>query len=541
VKSKFIFITGGVASSLGKGIAASSIGAILEARGLRITVVKMDPYINVDPGTMNPLEHGEVFVTNDGAETDLDLGHYERFTHAELTADNNFTTGQIYFSVIQKERRGDYLGKTVQVIPHITNEIKERILRNARDVDVVIVEVGGTTGDIEGLPFLEAIRQLKYDLGPENTLYIHLTLIPVIRTAGEIKTKPTQHSVKELLSIGIQPDILLCRTEQALSADVKKKISLFCNVGPESVISAIDVANIYEVPLNFHLEGLDKRIVERLNIWTRQPDLAAWENIQKRIAAPQGEVRLGMIGKYMALKESYKSLNEAITHGGLAHQTKVTIVPIASDDVESKPEILKEAQVDAMIVPGGFGERGTEGKIKAIQYAREHKIPFLGICLGMQLATVEYARHVAGLTRAHSQEFDENPDQAVIHYMEGQTKTGDKGGTMRLGAYPCRLMKGSRAEKLYALGEIQERHRHRLEFNNHYREALEAKGLKITGTSPDNRLVEVVELEDHPFFVGVQYHPEFISKPTRPHPLFAGLIEAAIDFKKRKSREFPTG
>jgi len=534
MKSKFIFITGGVASSLGKGIAASSIGGILEARGLKITVVKMDPYINIDPGTMNPFEHGEVFVTQDGSETDLDLGHYERFTHAILTSDNNFTTGKVYNSVIQKERRGDYLGKTVQVIPHITNEIKERILRNAKDVDVVIVEVGGTTGDIEGLPFLEAIRQLKYDLGFQNTLFIHLTLVPVIRTAGEIKTKPTQHSVKELLSIGIQPDILLCRCEQDLSAEVKKKIALFCNLTHDCVISAIDVSNIYEVPLNFHKEGLDDRIVERLNIWTRQPDLSVWENIQSRMKNPKWKLTLGLVGKYLALKESYKSLNEAISHAGLANDCKVEVRSISPEDLEKSPEEVEKAfqGVDAIIVPGGFGERGTEGKMIAIRYVREKKIPFLGICLGMQLASIEFARNVAQISKAHSQEFDPEPKDAIVHFMSGQDEKIHKGGTMRLGAYPCVLKKGSISQRLYEQTEISERHRHRLEFNNEYRGVLESKGFQFAGTSPDGNLVEVIELKDHPFFVGVQYHPEFLSKPSRPHPLFKGLVAAGLAAKK---------
>ncbi len=530
MKSKFIFVTGGVASSLGKGISASSIGAILEARGLKITIVKMDPYINVDPGTMNPLEHGEVFVTHDGAETDLDLGHYERFTSVTLTQDNNFTTGRVYHSVITKERRGDYLGGTVQVIPHITNEIKERVLKNAKDVDVVIVEVGGTTGDIEGLPFLEAIRQLKNDLGSQNTLYVHLTLIPYIPTAGEIKTKPTQHSVKELLSIGIQPDILICRTSKDLSKDVKKKISLFCNVSENCVITAIDVGNIYEVPLNFHREGLDERIIEKLNIWTRQPDLKPWEDIAEKLVSIKRKMVLGMVGKYMTLKESYKSLNEAIGHAGLANDCKVEIRYIDPEEL-SKPETDVAAAFDgihAVIVPGGFGERGTEGKMVAIRYARENKIPFFGICLGMQLASIEYARNVVGIKNAHSQEFNESPDGAIIHYMSGQSSAGDKGGTMRLGAYPCRLKEGSLAAKLYGKSEISERHRHRLEFNNAYREKLESKGFQIVGDSPDGSLVEVIELGNHPFFVGVQFHPEFLSKPFTSHPLFKGLVAAAL-------------
>ncbi len=529
VKSKFIFVTGGVASSLGKGIAASSIGAILEARGLKITIVKMDPYINVDPGTMNPFEHGEVFVLNDGAETDLDLGHYERFTNATLTQDNNFTTGRVYHSVITKERRGDYLGATVQVIPHITNEIKERILKNAKDVDVVIVEVGGTTGDIEGLPFLEAIRQLKTDLGPQNTLYIHLTLIPVIRTAGEIKTKPTQHSVKELLSIGIQPDILLCRTERELSKEVKRKIALFCNVAENAVIAALDVSNIYEVPLNFHAEGLDERIIERLNIWTRQPDLKPWKDLVEGMKAPKHKVVLGMVGKYLKLRESYKSLNEAISHGGISNDTKVEIKYIDPEELTTSAQLdVVFEGVNAIIVPGGFGERGTEGKMVAVRYAREKKVPYLGICLGMQLASIEFARNICGISDATSQEFQVESKSAIIHYMEGQSLHMEKGGTMRLGAYPCVVKAGSRAADIYGSREISERHRHRLEFNNAFREPLERKGLQIVGTSPDNKLVEIVELKDHPFFIGVQFHPEMLSKPMKPHPLFSGLIAAAL-------------
>lgn len=530
MKSKFIFITGGVASSLGKGIAASSIGAILEARGLKITIVKMDPYINVDPGTMNPLEHGEVFVTQDGAETDLDLGHYERFTNAVLTQDNNFTTGRVYYSVISKERRGDYLGGTVQVIPHITNEIKERILRAAKDVDVVIVEVGGTTGDIEGLPFLEAIRQLKTDLGPQNTLYIHLTLVPYIGTAGELKTKPTQHSVKELLSIGIQPDLLICRTGKTLSKEVKRKIALFCNVADNCVIEAIDVSSIYEVPLNFHNEGLDDRIIERLNIWTRQPDLQAWRDLTERLKSISKSVKLGLVGKYVSLKESYKSLNEAIAHAGLANQVRVDIKFIDPEELEKSPSAIEKelGDLDCLIVPGGFGSRGTEGKILAIQYAREKKLPFLGICLGMQLASIEFARHVCGIKDAQSQEFQKDTKSPIIHYMHGQNEDVQKGGTMRLGGYPCKLEASSLSNKLYGQSEISERHRHRLEFNNAYREILQSKGLKIVGTSPNGQLVEVVELKEHPFFIGVQFHPEFLSKPMKPHPLFKGLIEAAL-------------
>lgn len=530
VKTKFIFVTGGVASSLGKGIAASSIGAILEARGLRVNMVKMDPYINVDPGTMNPLEHGEVFVTNDGAETDLDLGHYERFTNANLTKNNNFTTGRVYNEVITKERRGDYLGATVQVIPHITNEIKDRVLRNAQDCDVVIVEVGGTTGDIEGLPFLEAIRQLKTDLGAQNTLFVHLTLIPHIRMAGELKTKPTQHSVKELLSIGIQPDVLICRTEKELSKDLKRKIALFCNVTENCVITALDVSNVYQIPINFHHEGLDEQIIQRLNIWTRQPDLKPWDDLVSRMSGLKHKVVVGMVGKYLSLKESYKSLNEAIAHAGCANESKVEIRYIDPEEIVKLDANLDETfkGVQCLIVPGGFGERGTEGKMVAIRYAREHRMPFLGICLGMQLASIEFARNICGLKDAQSQEFHPETKNPIIHYMHGQSAGIEKGGTMRLGAYPCKLHPESISAKLYAKAEISERHRHRLEFNNSYREQLEKKGLKITGTSPDGHLVEIVELKDHPFFVGVQFHPEFLSKPMTSHPLFKGLIAAAL-------------
>lgn len=530
LKTKFLFITGGVVSSLGKGVAASSIGAILEARGLKISMVKMDPYINVDPGTMNPLEHGEVFVTDDGAETDLDLGHYERFTNAVLSSSNNFTTGKVYDSVISKERSGEYLGGTVQVIPHITNEIKQRILDNAKGNDVVITEVGGTIGDIESLPFLEAIRQLRTDLGVTNTMFIHLTLVPYIRSAGEIKTKPTQHSVKELLGIGIQPDVLLCRTEKALDPEVKRKIALFCNVAKDCVISAEDVDTVYKVPQAFHEEGLDDRIVERLNVWTRQPDLKHWIRLCDRLETATKKVCIGMVGKYMSLKESYKSLNEAVIHGAIENHAKVEVRYIDPEELEKNPKNLEKLfeGIQGVIVPGGFGMRASEGKMMAIGYAREKKIPYLGICLGMQLACIEFARHRCGIKKAHSQEFEQDSNEAIIHYMEGQSSEVEKGGTMRLGAYPCVLKKGSRSQTIYSTTEISERHRHRLEFNNAYREPLEAKGLKITGTSPDNRLVEIVELEDHPFFVGVQFHPEFKSKPFRPHPLFIAFIEACL-------------
>lgn len=530
MKSKFIFVTGGVVSSLGKGVSSSSIAALLEARGLKVNLVKMDPYINVDPGTMNPLEHGEVFVTHDGAETDMDLGHYERFTNARLSRSNNFTTGQVYDAVIEKERRGDYLGTTVQVIPHITNEIKERILKNARDADVCLVEVGGTTGDIESLPFLEAIRQLKFDLGRENCLYIHLTLVPYIRSAGELKTKPTQHSVKELLSIGIQPDILLCRTELELGRELRRKIAMFCNITEDCVIEAIDAPHVYQIPLLFYREKLDERIVEKLNIWTKKPELQKWEELNRKLEDSKFEVRLGLVGKYMSLKESYKSLSEAITHGGIANSCKVQIEYLDPENLEklSLKEIEKAFEnIDAVIVPGGFGKRGAEGKMRAVQIAREKKIPFLGICLGMQLACIEFARNVCQLKNAHSQEFDDLADEAIIHYMDGQSEEIRKGGTMRLGAYTCRLQKDSLSYKLYQKEEVEERHRHRLEFNNAYRELLESKGLRVVGLNQELSLVEIVELESHPFFIGTQFHPEFLSKPFEAHPLFKGLIAAA--------------
>ncbi|MEW5949554.1 MAG: CTP synthase [Thermodesulfobacteriota bacterium] len=539
-KAKFIFITGGVLSSLGKGLAAASIGALLESRGLRITIQKLDPYINVDPGTMNPFQHGEVFVTDDGAETDLDLGHYERYTHARLDHNSNYTTGRIYYSVINKERRGEYLGGTVQVIPHITDEIKQSILAVAHDVDVVIVEIGGTVGDIEGLPFLEAIRQFKQDVGKENVLYIHLTYVPYIRAAGEVKTKPTQHSVKELREIGIQPDILLCRTEQFLTGDLKAKIALFCNVEEDAVITAKDVESIYEVPCVFHKEGLDDKIIEKLNIWTRAPRLKDWEDLVYRLKHPEFTVRIAIVGKYVGLKESYKSLNEALVHGGLANRAGVDLVYIRSDEVGEDDLKNSLADVDGILVPGGFGARGIEGKIAAIHYARENKIPFLGICLGMQLAVVEFARNAAGLSGAHSTEFDTETPYPVIYLMKEwydfrtqQVQVRDegsqKGGTMRLGAYPCRLANDSLAFAAYHAGEISERHRHRYEFNNLYRKVLEKTGMRITGLSPDGELVEIIEIPDHPWFLACQFHPEFKSRPMSPHPLFGAFIKAALE------------
>ncbi|RJR40210.1 MAG: CTP synthase [Deltaproteobacteria bacterium] len=543
MKTKIIFITGGVLSSLGKGVAAAAIGALLEARGLRVTFQKLDPYINVDPGTMNPFQHGEVYVTEDGAETDLDLGHYERYTTVTLGQENNFTSGRIYNNVITKERRGDYLGGTVQVIPHITDEIKESILKVAPTVDVAIIEIGGTVGDIESLPFMEAIRQLKGDLGKENVCYIHLTLVPYIKTAGEVKTKPTQHSVKELRSIGIQPDILLCRTEKTLSKDIKAKIALFCNVEPNAVITARDVANIYEIPLLFHEEGLDDRLVEVLNIWTRAPRLEQWEKLAARIRNPKDRVEIGIVGKYVDLRESYKSLHEALVHGGLAHESQVALSYIDSERVEREGAEGLLGHLHGILVPGGFGVRGVEGKIQAIRYAREQKIPYFGICFGMQLAVIEFARHLAAIPNATSEEFDQEAEAPVIYLMREwydyrrdaiihRDRETEKGGTMRLGAYPCVLKEGSAAARAYGTLEIIERHRHRYEFNNDYRERLTNAGLSISGTSPNGELVEIVELKDHPWFLGCQFHPEFKSGPMRPHPLFRDYIGAALAYKK---------
>jgi CTP synthase len=528
--TKYVFVTGGVVSSIGKGLASASVGSLLEARGLRVTHVKLDPYINVDPGTMSPYQHGEVFVTDDGAETDLDLGHYERFTTARMTRQNNFTTGRIYESVISKERRGEYLGATVQVIPHITDEIKARVRDAAEGVDVAIIEIGGTAGDIESLPFLEAIRQMKLEAGWQNALSIHVTLVPFIPTAGELKTKPTQHSVKEMREIGIQPDVLLCRTQMPLSRSVKEKIALFSNVAVEAVIGALDVGCIYEVPLMLHAEGLDELIAERLNIWSRSPDVGAWHRIVSRFKNPsRGSVKIGIVGKYVHLKDSYKSLHEALVHGGLSSDCRVELEYIDSEQVEQQgPEPLL-AGLDAVLVPGGFGDRGTEGKIAAIGYARLNKLPFFGICLGMQLAVVEYARHVAGLESANSSEFDKDTPHAVIDLMPEQRGVRNKGATMRLGAYPCMLAPGSLAAEAYGATEISERHRHRYEVSNDYRDQLAAAGLVLSGMSPDRRLVEMVELRDHPFFMGCQFHPEFKSRPLAPHPLFARFVRAALE------------
>lgn len=526
--SKFIFVTGGVVSSLGKGLASASIGNLLESRGLKITFLKLDPYINVDPGTMNPYQHGEVFVTDDGAETDLDLGHYERYTSLTLTKENNYTTGRIYHSVIMKERRGDYLGGTVQVVPHITDEIKRTILNVADGHDVAIVEIGGTVGDIESLPFLEAIRQMPYDVGRENVLYVHLTLVPYIGAAGELKTKPTQHSVNKLREIGIQPNILLCRTDRYLPPDLKEKIALFCNVEKEAVITAKDVETVYEVPIVFRKEGLDELIVRLLHVDTGPPDLREWDAMVQKIKYPKHEVTIALVGKYIGLKESYKSLAEALVHGGIDHETRANIHWIESEEVERLGTERTLRDADGVLVPGGFGVRGIEGKIATIRYARERGLPFLGLCLGMQCAVIEFARNVAGLAGANSSEFDQQTPHPVIDLMEDQRAISDKGGTMRLGAYCCRLIDGTLAQKAYGVSEVKERHRHRYEFNNAYREILSSHGLVLSGLSPDGRLVEIVELREHPWFIATQFHPEFNSRPHRPHPLFSGFVGAAL-------------
>jgi CTP synthase len=535
LKTKFIFVTGGVLSSLGKGLSAASVGALMESRGLTVSNLKVDPYINVDPGTMSPYQHGEVYVTDDGAETDLDLGHYERFTSQICGKRNNFTTGKVYDAVIRKERRGEYLGRTVQVIPHITNEIKSRILRTPDErTDILIVEVGGTIGDIESLPFIEAIRQLRFDLGPENCLFAHVTLVPYLKTADELKTKPTQHSVKELRSIGIQPDILLCRSERPLPSDIKAKIALFCNVAQECVISAADIDCIYRLPLVFREEGLDELICNKLNIWARHPDLSVWADVVERFTHTDKHCTVGIVGKYVHLIESYKSLNEALVHGGMTRRAKVDIQYISSDALE-EGRLDSLDGVDAILVPGGFGERGTEGKIAAARYARENKIPYLGICLGMQLAVVDFAREVVGLERANSREFDQQTPHPVIDLMEAQKEITMKGGTMRLGAYPCKIKKGTLAARVYGTEEISERHRHRYEVNSAYLEQFAEHGLVASGSSPDGVLPELVELTSHPWFVGCQFHPEYKSRPTHPHPLFVSFVEAAVEQRKRRT------
>ncbi|MEA2085164.1 MAG: CTP synthase [Thermodesulfobacteriota bacterium] len=549
-KTKFIFITGGVLSSLGKGLAAASIGALLESRGLTVTFQKLDPYINVDPGTMNPFQHGEVYVTDDGAETDLDLGHYERYTSVSMAQKHNYTSGRIYYSVITKERAGKYLGGTVQVIPHVTDEIKAAIRQLEGDADVAIIEIGGTIGDIESLPFLEAIRQFKYDAGPQNSIIIHVTLVPYIKTAGEVKTKPTQHSVKEMRAIGLQPDILLCRTGTLLSDDIKAKISLFCNVPPEAVITARDVKSIYEVPLLFHEEGLDAEILELLNIWTGAPRLEPWYELVHKIKGPARRVVIGIIGKYVELTESYKSLHEALVHAGIANDAKLEFRYVNAEEIEKKGADGLLEGCSGILVPGGFGKRGVEGKIRAITYARERKVPFFGICLGMQLAVIEFARNVAGLDKADSEEFDKNAEQPVIYLMREwydyrtrelqiRDEKSEKGGSMRLGAYPCVIQESTFAEAAYGVKNVFERHRHRFEFNLKFRDQLVNSGLIISGVSPpekdvppDLELVEIIELADHPWFLGCQFHPEFKSGPMKPHPIFKDFIQASLKFSE---------
>jgi len=535
---KFIFVTGGVVSSLGKGLAASSIGALLESRGLRVTLQKYDPYLNVDPGTMSPYQHGEVYVTDDGAETDLDLGHYERFTHARLTRDHNWTAGRVYESIITKERRGDYLGKTVQVVPHVTNEIKAAVRKVADGVDVVIAEIGGTVGDIESLPFLEAIRQMRLELGPENTLFVHVTLVPFIETTHELKTKPTQHSVKELREIGIQPDILLCRTAHPLTHDIKAKIALFCSVPEEAVITARDVESIYEVPLMLAEEALDEQILRRLRLPSTPADLGSWRDLVFRIQNPADTVTIGVVGKYVELHDSYKSLGEALIHGGLAHNLRTEIAWIESEGLEGEehPAAAGLEGLDGILVPGGFGKRGIPGMLEAIRHARENKIPFFGICLGMQCAVIEFARNVCGLAEADSTEFNPSTPHRVIYKLRELLGVEELGGTMRLGAWTCKLQPESFAARAYGQTEISERHRHRYEFNREYEETLTAHGLRLTGATPDGTYVEIVEIPDHPWFLGCQFHPEFKSKPFDPHPLFKAFVGASHAHRKRHRR-----
>ncbi len=534
--AKFIFVTGGVVSSLGKGIGASSIGCLLESRGLRVTLQKCDPYLNVDPGTMSPFQHGEVFVTDDGAETDLDLGHYERFTHAPLTQANNITSGRIYEQIISKERRGDYLGKTVQVIPHVTNEIKAAIQRVAQDVDVVITEIGGTVGDIESLPFLEAIRQLRHELGRENTVYVHVTLVPFIAAAGELKTKPTQHSVKELRAIGIQPDILLCRAEQALPRELREKIALFCDVDADAVISARDAESVYEVPLLFAEQGVDEIVLRLMKLEAAPRNLGRWSTMVARLKNPVDEVDIALVGKYTAYEDAYKSLKEALLHGGLAHNLKVNCHWIDSSGLVMPGAAEQLADYDGILVPGGFGERGIEGMIEAIRFARERGTPYFGICLGMQLLVVEFARHVCGLEQADSTEFTPATPDRVIYKLRELKGVDELGGTMRLGAYACRLAEDSFAHRAYGAREISERHRHRFEFNREYEEILTAHGLRLTGQTPDGVYVEICELPDHPWCLGCQFHPEFRSKPLEPHPLFRAFLGASYENRRIRLR-----
>ncbi|HMH01238.1 MAG TPA: CTP synthase [Terriglobales bacterium] len=531
MSAKYIFVTGGVVSSLGKGLAAASMGCLLESRGLKVNLMKFDPYLNVDPGTMSPFQHGEVFVTDDGAETDLDLGHYERFTHAKLSRDNNWTTGRIYEQIIAKERRGDYLGKTVQVIPHVTNEIKAAMKKVAQDVDVAIVEIGGTVGDIESLPFMEAIRQMRQELGRDHTLFMHVTLVPFIAAAQELKTKPTQHSVKELLSIGIQPDILLCRTDRFLSKDIKSKIALFCNVEEEAVITAKDVASIYEVPVVFSREGVDTLVLRYLRLDAKDRDLKDWEEIVHRVYNPKAEVTIGIVGKYVEYEDSYKSLKEALVHGALAHNLKLNLNWVEAEGLETGDRTYEEqlADYDGLLVPGGFGKRGIEGMLIAIRYAREKKVPYFGICLGMQTACIEFARNVCGLADANSSEFDPSTPHRIIYKLRELRGVEELGGTMRLGAWTCKIEPGTLAYKIYGKLEISERHRHRYEFNREYESTLTAGGLRISGSTPDGTYVEMVELPDHPHFIGCQFHPEFKSKPLEPHPLFKTFVGASYE------------
>jgi CTP synthase len=526
-KTKYIFVTGGVVSSIGKGIAAASMGALLEARGLYVSILKLDPYLNVDPGTMNPFQHGEVFVTDDGAETDLDLGHYERYLSTKLSRLNSKTAGQIYQSVLEKERRGDYLGATVQAIPHVTDEIKGAIRAAAKGFDILICEVGGTVGDIESLPFIEAIRQLRIEEGQQNTIFVHVSYLPYIKSAGEVKTKPTQHSVKMLLGYGIQPDVLLLRSEAAISEEIKQKTALFCNVPVRGVISCKDAETVYEVPLNLEAEGLDEIVIDHLNIWARKGNLKRWRKTVEDFKNPKEEVHIAIVGKYVNLIESYKSINEAMIHAGIAHKTRIRFSYIDAEEVEAASARKLLAHANGILVPGGFGERGTKGKIETVKYAREHGIPFFGICLGLQIAVIEFAQHVAHMAGATSQEFSPEAPIQVIHMMQGQRALDKKGGTMRLGAYPCVLKKGTLAHKIYGKDEISERHRHRFEVNNAYRDQLMQKGLVFSGLSPDSQLVEMIEIKEHPFFVGCQFHPEFLSRPLEPHPMFLAFVDAA--------------
>jgi len=533
MKPKYVIITGGVLSSLGKGIAAAAIGALLEARGLSLTLIKLDPYINVDPGTMSPFQHGEVFVTDDGYESDLDLGHYERFTRAVMSRFNNYTTGQIYDSVISKERRGEYLGGTVQVIPHITNEIMDCVKKASKDYDVCIVEVGGTVGDIESLPFLEAMRQMRIEFGRENVCYVHLTLVPYIKASGELKSKPSQHSVMKLREIGIQPDIMLCRCDRKLPHSLKDKIGLFCNIPVDGVITAMDVDSVYEVPLMFHREGLDEKLLKELGIWTAGPRLEEWEKLLDRIKNPSGEVNIAIVGKYVQLVESYKSLNEALAHAGVANDVKVNLKFVDAEEIEKHGARKILENTNGVLVPGGFGERGHNGKVKAVEYARTRKVPLFGICLGMQMSVVEFARDVLGWEDSDSSEFTPDTNHPVIDLMESQKDVTDKGGTMRLGAYPCKLAEGSLARQVYGGADmVAERHRHRFEFNNKYRAQFEKAGMRFSGLSPDGQLVEIIELPDHPWFIGCQFHPEYKSKPLDAHPLYRDFIRASCEYRK---------